>query len=203
MSLVGFFTDFLHEPERRWRTGCGLHFWKRPQRAIGTETMPVWRGYSMSTALCFLLCLGFFDRGQAQQIPVCWSEALGLASLKDIPKKLEEPLKNPDGEGVTLGKGEKTVQLSTCSQYLDAIEKGFFAPTTLQEKHEDVFIARCHALHDLQSVHSATKSYFQRNGWSPTMFSELPLLFKMPGAHLCCSKSPGRRRDLAISQPGP
>lgn len=132
-----------------------------------------------SCALLAVSSLGVMGgKAERSEIPVWWSPSLQLASLKDIPQKLQEPVdmgSNPPG--IELRNAEQqTVRVFTCSQYLETIGHGFFASTSYDEAVEGAFVDRCYLLRDLQHIKPAMRSYVRRK-WSPHALSELPPLF--------------------------
>jgi hypothetical protein len=109
----------------------------------------------------------------ATALPVWWSPKLGLASLDDIPQRLDEK-EPPPAQEISFSKGAEQVSISTCSQYLAAKDDGFYAATNFDEGMQSFFMGTCFALRSLKKVKPANTSYLDPNGWSASDLSMLP-----------------------------
>lgn len=155
-----------------------------PQRCRHTHRAPVNRGHMWAAAIPALLVFAVFALLNAtaipREIPVWWSPRLHLASLKEIPQKLQEPVDMAGNEpGLELtNEQDQRLRVFTCSQYLDAVGNGFFPATQYDADMESFFVDRCYVLRDLQHVRPATRSYVRRDQWPANAFSELPPLLQ-------------------------
>jgi hypothetical protein len=118
----------------------------------------------------------------AQELPVTWSAALDLATLKDIPKRLEE-----EHFVVTLveswrpGSDSRTVK--TCSQYLRAREDGFHAGDNFVAHYTDQYDVECGLLRLLMRARPAKRTFIPASGWTDKALDEVPPLLA------CCERS--------------
>jgi hypothetical protein len=78
---------------------------------------------------------------------VTWSPNLNLRSTDDIPKRLREP----EGSGpLALAKGEESLKVGNCEEYLNAVSTGFYPATNYDNKMSATFVHDCFVLRDLQ-----------------------------------------------------
>lgn len=137
--------------------------------------------FKLITALvCLALPAG------ARDIPIWWSAQLHLASLQDIPERLNTPLPMlgypADMKGVDLTKqwaGKPELHASTCSEFIKAEDAGYFPGNNFEVRRANVFVDECYVLYYLQRAKPAKQSFIHTGGWSREMFSDLPPLFEV------------------------
>jgi hypothetical protein len=142
------------------------------------------RSWGIAAAAGVLLAIGalFLAKADtpAREIPIWWSPRLHLASTKDIPQLLHEPVAMAGNEPglLVMDKQQRTRRVFTCSQYLEATENGFFPATQYEEYMESFFVNRCYALRDLERARPATRSYVRHDRWPANALSEIPPLLQ-------------------------
>jgi hypothetical protein len=109
--------------------------------------------FSVAATVCLLVSAG--PAGTQAEPKVIWSPNLYLPSMDDIPKRLREP----EGSApLTLAKGEKSLKVPNCEEYLNAVSAGFYPATNYDNKMSARFVHDCFVLRDLQHARAATAS---------------------------------------------
>jgi hypothetical protein len=156
------------------------------------ESRPAWLRLKLKVVVA-VLCLALPPSASARDIPISWSPDLHLASLDDIPERLNTPLSmrgypaNMKGVDLTTEwggnwAGKPVVRVSTCSEFLKAKDAGYLAGNNFDVKRANAFVDECYVLYYLQNAKPAKQSFIPEGGWSREMFSELPPLFELSKA---------------------
>ena len=108
---------------------------------------------------------------------VSWSSSLNLKDTADIPARLRAPVTEGDQTTpvrLNLTNGTATREITSCKDYLNAIDAGFYAADNLMNKKTAAFVGRCYVLRDLQNAHAPVSGHAY--SWTKQSLSELPPL---------------------------
>ena len=134
------------------------------------------RTFTFSVSVAALAWLSARPAGTQAELKVTWSPMLNLRSMDDIPKRLREP----EGSApLALAKGEESLKVVNCEEYLKAVSAGFYPPTNYDNKMSAEFVHDCFVLRDLQHARAATASGSYR--LTKDSLSQLPPIL-VPGA---------------------
>jgi hypothetical protein len=109
-------------------------------------------------------------------LPMRWSNWLKLRSLADIPAAMKAGVDNGGQFELGMGGSPPTIWPISCNDYLAAIDKGFYAVSTRDDKMEGPFVDRCYTLRYLQQARPAQRSHLTDPIWSADPLRALPPL---------------------------
>jgi len=116
---------------------------------------PKWMKRLFGVTVTAIVWLSARPAGTQAERKVIWSETLHLRSMVDIPQRLREP----EGSApLTLAKGEESLKVGNCEEYLNALDAGFRPATNDDNQMSAEFVRDCFVLRDLQHARAAKAS---------------------------------------------
>jgi hypothetical protein len=106
-------------------------------------------GVSVAAMACLSASAG--NGGTQAEPKVSWSVNLHLRSLDETPKRLREP----EGSTLTFARGQASLKVGNCEEYLHAVSAGFHPATNRDNEMSVPFVHDCFVLRDLEHARAA------------------------------------------------
>lgn len=122
---------------------------------------------------------GFLVRDvSAQGGAIVWNPNLALTQLTELSERLQKP-EHVDGLQVKRSDQRGSRHVTSCLEYLSAVEDGYFPESTTDVVKERSYVQDCYILRDLRTAQPARVGYVPIQ-WLPNALNLLPPLLARP-----------------------